>query len=259
VSPGLGTESLSGYFPVHGGYSYDVRFVTAGSTNCATSLADSTYLAHSEPGGGGYTSVLLVGYETVPADAGVVPPYDAAVPEDAAVDAGDAGPQPVSVGISSLAESIVAIEDESLAAPETSALRVVHVAPDHPDPVAMSFVITGPLSWSIVNVPYGGFSTEPGPVDPWGYETMAAGTMSVGLDAFEGTYVMGSDQTTMFVVHGANGADEIIACDDYNESLFSTTNPTYTGCCVVGSTCPTGLTGGSGPGPTGGSGPQPPP
>jgi hypothetical protein len=257
VAGGVPAESLSGYMSFDGTFDYDVRFVAQGATDCATSIQDGTITVHDEPGsaaypqGGGYNSALLVGYQNIPADAGTVPPYDAGPPEDAGA---DAGPQPVSAGISTIAQSIVSIEDEAFASSNVPAIRVVHVAADSPEPISMTFTdqSTG-QGWSLDNVPYGGFSTQPPPVDPWGYATMTADPMTVQMGAYGTSYDIGnpSDQQSLFVLHGPNGpAPEILGCDDWDEYGYASAS---TQCCVLGSS--TGACGSGGSGPSGGAGP----
>ena len=145
-----------------------------GAANCAaTPVASTTFTAFEEPGGGGYTSILLAGYAAVPADAGTVPPYTPGLPADAGP---DAGPQPVSGGLSSLAMSIVKMEDDSWAETQASSLRLVNLDVDHPTPMTLHVTQTaGAGRWDLDDVPYGGFSTHPPPTDPFGYITMAPG------------------------------------------------------------------------------------
>ena len=181
-----------------------MRYVAAGSTDCSTSLGDSTFLAHDEPGCGsygGYTSVMLVGYQNVPADAGTIPPYDAGVD-----DAGpDAAPLPVSTSLATLAALVVSIEDEACGSSGGDSYRIVHVAADSPGPVGMTF--SGGGTWSLADVPYGGFSTGPTPVDPWGYAAMSTADLAVQFGAFGANYTADGDPTSFFVVHGANGGN----------------------------------------------------
>ena len=206
--------------------------MNAGATDCSAGVApDTTYTAYSEPGGGGYTSLLLTGYANVPGDAGTVPPYDAGPPATFEDDAGaaiDAGPQPMSGALTTLATSVVVIEDEAFVTPQASGLRLVHLAATHPEPITMQ-VSTGPIvivsdasaddvplgvlprpeaseAWVLANVPYGGFSTRPGPTDPFGYETMASGSLGITIEANNWTYTMSTFQTSMFAFDGAGGA-----------------------------------------------------
>jgi hypothetical protein len=153
------------------------------------------------------------------------------------------------------------MEDEPCGTPSDGnnsvpALRLVHAAPDTPDPISMT-VTTGTTTWVLDNVPYGGFSTEPEPVDPWGYETMASGALTLTVGSYSGSYTLGTDQQSAFVVHGPAGAEgptgpsgasaEILVCDDWYEYYFDNASSQ---CCVIGSSV--GACGGGATGPTGG-------
>jgi hypothetical protein len=255
---GIPSQFLSAYFNLHGGFAFDARFVNAGATDCDTSVApDTTYTAYSERGGGGYTSVLLTGYASVPADAGSVPPFDAGPPPTFGDDAGaaiDAGSQPVSVGLTTLATSVVVIEDESYAAPNVAAIRLVHLAAMDPAPLTMQVNANGvtvvgdddrvasprsraqaTTTWVLADAPYGGFSTRPGPTDPFGYLTMATGSVDITIDSLEWSYALTPYQTTMFAFDAAGGL-ELLACIDYDEDAFPQER-LYGDCCVVGVTC----------------------
>ena len=257
---GIPAQFLSAYFNLHGGFLFDARFVNAGATDCSVGVApDTTYTAHSEPGGGGYTSLLLTGYANVPGDAGTIPPYDAGPPATFEDDAGatiDAGPQPTSGALTTLATSVVVIEDEAFVTPAVPGLRLVHLAATHPDPITMqvssgSVVVVSDASaddvspllrplastaWAFTDVPYGGFSTRPGPIDPFGYETMVSGALSITIETTNWSYTMNPDQTSMFAFDGAGGL-ALLACNDYFEDSAPQDLLYADDCCVVGSTC----------------------
>ncbi len=240
-------QFISTYFNLHGGFTFDARFVAAGAANCATAVApDTTYQAFTGAGGG-YTSLLLTGYAAVPDDAGAVPPYDAGPPPVFTDDAGDtidAGRQPTSPSLTTLATSVVVIEDVEYDANNYAALRLVHVAAIHPQPITVTVssgpvIITGqvvrPLSsspWTLGDAPYGGFSTLPGPTDPWGYVPMTTNVLTIDLEQSEWMYTIDGDQTSMFAFDGEGGV-QLLACDDYDELVFPA-NALYTSCCVVG-------------------------
>jgi hypothetical protein len=260
---GIPAQYISSYFNLHGGYEFDARFVNAGSGSCATGVVpDTTFTAFSEPGGGGYTTLALTGYAVVPEDAGTVPPYDAGF-DDASAE--DAGPQPTSMGLMTLAATVVVVEDESWAAPDLPAIRLIHFAANHPQPLTMNVsggvVVVGddddddddtspvgqtrgfhPLAggvWELDNVPYGGFSTRPGPTDAFGYELMANGSLDITIAGVNATYDTDNDETTMFAYDTPTGI-AILACDDYAEDNFIPNEPDdgqplYQDCCVLGS------------------------
>jgi hypothetical protein len=253
---GIAPATLTGYFNVHGGFDYDVRVVAGGATDCNTSVLDTSITAAVAPGGA-YETAFVVGYQNVPADAGAVPPYDAGPPFDAGDDAGDAGPQPTSTGVTTLAQTFVLIEDEQYDANQINAVRLVHVAPGHPDPMtvtATTGVVSGSSSggapvagpvWALDDVPYGGFSTHPPPTDPYGYVTIPATAVTLNVDAESFAFTPSfADQATLYAYSTPKGVG-FLYCDDYGVYPF---NQATAQCCVVGSTCGQVVGGSSGGG-----------
>jgi hypothetical protein len=234
------SQSLSAYYFLTGGLAFDARFVSGAAADCTTSEFDTTFTPAVEPGGGGFTSLLLTGYDAVPSDAGALPPFDAGPPFDDAGDGGDAGAQPVSSGLTSLAKTVVVIEDEALATPNVAALRLVHLDAAHAQPTGITVTFQppdggAPSEWALDDVPYGGFSTRPGPMDPYGYERIVFGAVTVAGDGTDGgaAYTMANDQTTMFAFDDPQAGLRLLACNDFAEDWYFN-GPLYADCCVVG-------------------------
>jgi hypothetical protein len=215
---GLAPDTISSYVRANGGYSFDVRYVAAGASDCSTSLADSTFMTWSSPValGGGYTSVLLTGFATVPDDAGAIPPYDGGPVEDASND--DAAPPPTTVGLTTLAKTIVAVEDEPFfTVGSYGGLRLVHVDALHPQPITMTITDqTTDAGYVVQNTPYGGVSTNPGPIDPYGYVVLPSDPLTLAIDSSTWTTSTSSPQSLF--AFGTSAGLQLIQCNDYSEN-----------------------------------------
>jgi len=199
-SPGLVAGQATKRFPVHSGALFDVRFVAAGSTTCATAVTpDVTYFPPSTASE--LATVAITGWEAPPDDAGVTLP-------DTGADANAGG------GLSSLVVSAVTFED--LACHETApVVRVAHMAGGDAVPLTATYDVDGGSGWTFADVPYGGFLTDV-PHDACGYLAVGSegGGGVVEVAGGRWTYAPTATSTNTLYLYSTGGQVGVVACDD---------------------------------------------
>jgi hypothetical protein len=196
---GVDYGTVTPYLSVHAGFNYNVRFVAAGSSSCATAAIPEGTLA-MPLGAGLYdarVTLALAGYVNPPDGGTVMLP-----------DAGPTSPELTSLG---LTYAVILDADMANGSSQASALRMYHLAATYPQPVSAN---NG--NWSFSNVPYGGFGTPAG-IDNRGYLPIPVGFGNPGFSTgdYFGADAQQFDFDTMYVVPGPqNGTIRVVYCRD---------------------------------------------
>ncbi len=169
---------VTGRYDVHAGFTFDVRVVAAGTTDCATAIAPDTQ--YSPPTSVPAATVVFTGFVSTP----------------------DAGPAFASLTFPDLS-----------CAEAAPVVRVVNLDAPSPQPVSVSY--DGTPSWAINAVAYG-TSAGTTTLDTCGYlgvpATTSFGKLAVGASTF--TYSVGAQTQDTLYVFSSGGQTATVDCQD---------------------------------------------